>query len=445
MSRQAVGMRTDWCGELRSTDVGRQASICGWVARKREHSQHLAFIDVRDRTGIVQCVVDQSVDLRSEYVVRVTGTLSMRPEGTINLHIPTGEIELSDCIVEILNEAEPPPFSLEEWSDADEAIRLKYRFVDIRREKMRNHLELRSTVNAALRNSMIEQGFTEVETPMLWTPTPEGAREFAVPSRLQQGKFYVLPQSPQIAKQLLMVAGMDRYFQLARCMRDEDLRADRQFEFTQLDIEASFVGMEEVLAFIEKAVVDASEAALGSRPAAPVRMTWAEAMDRFGTDKPDLRFGMELVDLGEALVATEFNAFKAESVKAILVPGGSELPRSRLDALIDRSKTLGAKGLVWMKVVSADSGLDVESPTSKYLSQPEKDAVISNCGGKVGDLVLIVAGEHDMVCRVLGQLRVELGRPAAGDGGLAFAWVVEFPMFDGFDEAGNPIAAHHPF
>ncbi len=450
-----AGMRTRWCGELGIGDVGEAVELCGWVARRREHSAHLAFVDLRDRTGIVQCVVDGAADLRAEYVVRVTGTVTARPEGTVNPSLATGQVEVSGCAVEILNEAEPPPFSLEEWSEADEAIRLRYRFVDMRRERLQKNLVMRSTINAAIRASMFAQGFTEVETPLLWTPTPEGAREFAVPSRLQQGSFYVLPQSPQIAKQLLMVAGVDRYYQIARCLRDEDLRADRQFEFTQLDIEASFVGVEDVLGFVEEAVLDAVEAVTGARPEVPVRMTWREALERFGTDKPDLRYGMELTDLAEVLAGTGFNAFKAEAVRAICVPGAADSSRSKLDGLVERAKSLGAAGLVWMRVVAPAGDdtateprakvADLESPVAKFLSDDERNGIVAACGAKPGDLLLVVAGEHDRACRVLGQLRVDLGRPPVAEGGLRFVWVTEFPLFDGLDEEGNPMAAHHPF
>ncbi|MCU1490623.1 MAG: aspartyl-tRNA synthetase [Acidimicrobiaceae bacterium] len=303
---QATGLRTRYCGSLRLEDAGARVSLCGWVARRREHGEHLAFLDVRDYTGVVQCVIDGAHSLRSEYVVRVTGTVRARPDGTVNPAIPTGEVELADCEVEVLASAEPPPFSLDERVETDEAVRLRFRYVDLRRERMQRNLRTRATVTSALRRTMEAQGFLEVETPLLWVPTPEGSREFAIPSRLQHGSFYVLPQSPQIAKQLSMVGGVDRYFQIARCLRDEDLRADRQFEFTQLDLEASFVGEEEIRGFVSAAVSHAVEAATGEPPAPAVTMTWAEALDRFGTDKPDLRFGMELVDVKGLFAQTEY-------------------------------------------------------------------------------------------------------------------------------------------
>ncbi|MGI8984509.1 MAG: aspartate--tRNA ligase, partial [Acidimicrobiales bacterium] len=302
-------MRTHMCGELRPTHAGSEVSVCGWVASRREHGEHLAFVDVRDHTGIIQCVVDGAHELRSEYVVRVTGTVRARPEGTLNPALGTGEVEVGDCSVEILSVAEPPPFPVGDRVDADEILRLRHRYVDLRRPAMQRNLRLRATVSSAIRRSMEEQGFVEVETPTLIASTPEGARDFVVPSRLQPGSFYALPQSPQLFKQLLMVGGVDRYYQLARCLRDEDLRADRQFEFMQLDIEASFVTQDDVLGFITEAVLDATEAVTGERPPDIPRMTWTESMERFGNDKPDLRFGMELTELTEVFATTGFKAF----------------------------------------------------------------------------------------------------------------------------------------
>ena len=439
----ATAMRTDLCGALRAEDVGRTVSVCGWVARRREHGEHLAFIDLRDRSGVLQCVVDGSVDVRAEYVLRVTGTVRHRPEGTTNPELATGEVEIADGQVEILNVAEPPPFRLDERMDTDEAVRLRYRYVDLRRERMQRNLRIRARVNAALRAAMDRQGFIEVETPLLWTPTPEGAREFVVPSRLNHGSFYVLPQSPQIAKQLLMVGGTDRYYQIARCLRDEDLRADRQFEFTQLDIEASFVSQEDVLGFISEAVLDAAEAVLGVRPDPIPHITWLEAQERFGSDKPDLRFGMELVELTDVFAKTEFNAFKAPCIKGVRVPGvAGDYGRNKLDQLTDRAKALGAKGLVWMKVTT--DGLD--SPVAKFLSDDEQAALRTSVEAEPGDLLLIVADDdRHLVRTVLGQLRVDLGRPPVSQGPYKYAWVVDFPLFEGLDDAGNPISAHHPF
>jgi aspartyl-tRNA synthetase len=361
-------MRTHTCGELRPAHIGTTVSLCGWVARRREHGAALAFLDVRDHTGITQCVVDNAVDVRSEYVVRVTGVVRARPEGTVNPNLPTGEVEVGECTVEVLRTAEPPPFPIDARADdVDENTRLTYRYLDIRRERMQRNLRLRAAVNSAIRAAMERQGFVEVETPMLVPSTPEGAREFLVPSRKEPGAFYALPQSPQLFKQLLMVAGIDRYYQIARCLRDEDLRADRQYEFMQLDAEMSFVEQDDVLGAIGEAVVAAAEAVTGERPGPIERITWREAMDRYGVDKPDLRFGMELVELTDAFAATDFKAFAgAGSIKGIRAAGlADEYGRNKLDGLTDRAKQLGAKGLVWMKV-AADGTL--ESPVVKFLS-----------------------------------------------------------------------------
>ncbi len=441
---RATGLRTDACGDLRSTDVGREVAVCGWVARRREHSQHLAFVDVRDRTGIVQCVVDGAADLRAEYVVRITGTVRARPDGTANSNLPTGDIEVGDCRVEILSEAEPPPFPLDARADdVDETTRLRYRYLDLRRDRMQRNLRVRAAVNSAIRRAMERQDFVEVETPMLMPSTPEGAREFLVPSRQSPGEFYALPQSPQLFKQLLMVGGVDRYYQIARCLRDEDPRADRQFEFTQLDVEASFVTQEDVFAFISEAVLDAAETVTGERPPTIERITWHDSMDRFGVDKPDLRFGMELTDLTSVFSGTGFNAFKAPCVKGVRVAGGSaEYGRNRLDALTDRAKALGAKGLVWMRV--GENG-ELTSPVAKFVSEAEQAALCTTMGAEPGDLLLLVADEWMSVCDVLGQLRNDLGRPPVYEGPYRYVWVVDFPMFVGRDERGHPQPAHHPF
>ena len=438
----SVSMRTDHCGTLRASDIGREVAVCGWVARRREHGEHLAFIDLRDHTGLVQCVVDGAADLRSEYVVRITGTVRQRPDGTTNDNMPTGEIEIGDCRVEILNVAEPPPFQLNDRVEVDEMVRLAHRYVDLRTERMQRNLRIRAKVNASLRRAMDDQGFVEIETPMLIASTPEGARDFVVPSRLSPGSFYALPQSPQLFKQLCMVGGIDRYYQIARCLRDEDLRADRQFEFMQLDAEASFVSQEEVLAFISFAVSAAVEEVTGQKMGDVPRMTWQEAQERFGSDKPDIRFGMELIELTPNFAATEFNAFKADCVKGIVVDGGAEFTRSKLDELTDKAKRWGAKGLVWMRV---KDGGELDSPVAKFLSAEELTGLVATTGAKTGDLLLLVADDRPKVCHVLGLLRLELGRPPVTEGGLQFLWVVDFPLFESLDDAGNPVPAHHPF
>jgi len=438
----SMPMRSDYCGRLSATDIDRRVSVCGWVARRREHGEHLAFIDLRDYTGLIQCVVDGAHDLRSEFVVRVTGVVRRRPEGTVNVNLATGEVELGECEVEILNVAEPPPFQLDERVEVDEMVRLAHRYVDLRTDRMQRNLRVRAKVNGALRRAMDDQGFVEIETPMLIASTPEGARDFVVPSRLSPGSFYALPQSPQLFKQLCMVGGIDRYYQIARCLRDEDLRADRQFEFMQLDAEASFVSQEEVLSFISVAVSAAVREVTGGELGDVPRLTWHEAQERFGSDKPDTRFGMELIELTPVFASTEFNAFKASCVKGIRVEGGAEFTRSRLDDLTDRAKRWGAKGLVWMRV-RANGELD--SPVAKFLSPDELSGLVAATGAVEGDLLLIVADERPAVCHVLGLLRLELGRPPVTEGGLQFLWVVDFPLFEALDENNNPIPAHHPF
>jgi aspartyl-tRNA synthetase len=437
-------MRTHFCGELRPVHAGSEVVVCGWVARRREHGEHLAFVDVRDHTGIVQCVVDGAHELRSEYVVAVRGRVRMRPEGTANPALPTGEVELGDCTVTVLNPAEPPPFPVDDRTEADEVVRLRHRYVDLRRPRMQRNLRLRARVNAALRRAMEDQGFVEVETPMLIASTPEGARDFVVPSRLSPGTFYALPQSPQLFKQLLMVGGLDRYYQIARCLRDEDLRADRQFEFMQLDAEMSFAGADDVIAAISEAVAAAAEAATGKRPAAMRRMTWQEAQDRYGTDKPDTRFGMELTDLTPVVAGSGFRVFaEAECVKAIRVPGRADMGRGQLDALTAEAKRMGAKGLVWLKVAA---GAELESPVAKFLGDVEKAGLVAALGAQPGDLLVAVADLPAVANRVLGALRLQLGRPPVNEGGLEFVWVVDFPLFEGIDEQTlRPVPAHHPF
>ena len=442
----STGMRTHQCGELRPENIGQTVSLCGWVATRREHGEHLAFVDLRDYTGVTQCVVDNQVDVRPEYVVRITGKVAPRPAENVNDRLATGGIEIQDCSVEILNIAEPPPFPISERADqVAENTRLQYRYLDLRRERMQRNLRVRASVNSAVRRAMERQGFVEVETPMLVPSTPEGAREFIVPSRKEPGSFYALPQSPQLFKQLLMVAGVDRYFQIARCLRDEDLRADRQYEFMQLDAEMSFGTQEDVLGAISEAVLDAAEAVTGVRPDPIGQITWHDAMNRFGIDKPDLRFGMELQDLTEVFAATEFKAFAgAACIKGINASGKAEdYGRNKLDAMTDRAKKMGAKGLVWLKV-GADGTLD--SPVAKFLSDSEQAAVKQVLGAQPGDLLLIVADAWMTTCEVLGQLRNDIGRPPVHQGPYKYVWVVDFPLFVGIDEAsGRPRPGHHPF
>ena len=447
---RSTAMRTHMCGELDIASVGQTVSLCGWVARRREHGEHLAFLDIRDHSGIMQCVVDNDVDVRSEYVIRVTGVVRARPEGTVNTSLTTGMVEIGDCVVEILNSAEPPPFPVDARADdVDEMIRLKYRYLDIRRERMQKNLRVRAQINSAIRKEMETNGFVEVETPFLMPSTPEGAREFLVPSRKEPGSFFALPQSPQLWKQLLMVAGVDRYYQIARCLRDEDLRADRQYEFMQLDAEMSFVSQDDVLKNIGRAVVAAAIAVTGEAPPEIERITWHDAMNRFGIDKPDLRFAMELIELTPLFAGTEFKAFAGAScIKGICVdaktyPDAAAFGRNKLDALTDRAKKIGAKGLVWMKI---GAGGAIDSPVAKFLSDDEKSALVSAMGATEGDLLLLVADEWDTTCEVLGQLRNDIGRPPVHEGPYKYVWVTEFPLFIGIDPvSGRPRPGHHPF
>jgi aspartyl-tRNA synthetase len=438
-----TGLRTTVCGNLSADDIGKEVVICGWVAHRREHGEHLAFVDLRDATGIVQCVVDGSVEAKPEWVLEVKGTVRARPGGTANANISSGEVELGDCEVTVLSQAEPTPFPISEYIDADESVRLRYRYLDLRRGRLANNLRTRAKVNSAVRTAMEALGFLEVETPLLIASTPEGARDFVVPSRLKHGSWYALPQSPQLFKQLCMVGGLDRYYQIAKCLRDEDLRADRQFEFTQLDIEASFVSQEDVMEFVSEAVLSACEAVAGTRPVDEIpKMTWHEAMERFGSDKPDVRFGMELVEATPVFAKTEANVFKANCVKAIRVEGGAEFTRSRIDQLTEFAKRLGAKGLAWVKVASQST---LDGGVSKLLSETEAKELIAVCNAGEGDLLLLVADERNLARTVLGHIRLEIGKPPVTEGGLNFLWVVDFPLFEDVGEDGRPVPAHHPF
>ncbi len=436
-----MSLRTNYAGELNAEHVGQTVTVAGWVDTRRVHSEHLAFVDVRDHTGIVQVVVDQKVDVRSEYVVAVTGTVAARPADMVNDKLASGEIEIRDTEVQILNEAEPPPFPMHDRTDVDELLRLEHRYVDLRREKMQRNLRARAKINSAIRGAMERQGFCEIETPMLIASTPEGARDFVVPSRLHPGNFYALPQSPQLFKQLSMVGGIDRYYQIARCLRDEDLRADRQFEFMQLDAEASFVDQEDVFAFISEAVADATEVITGERPTDFPRMTYADAMNRYGSDKPDVRFGMELEELTDLFTETESNVFKTASVKGICMPGGAdELARNKIDELTDKAQQWGAKGLAWFRM--KEEGL--EGGLTKFMSESEIAGVVERLDAKTGDMVFLIADTRRVANKVLGLLRLELGKPPINSGEFSFLWITDFPLFEDVVD-GNPIPAHHPF
>ena len=435
-------MRTDYCGRLSSDDIGRTVTVCGWVAKRREHGEFLAFVDLRDRTGLIQCVVDHAHEIRSEYVLAVTGVVRPRPDDTINADLATGEIEIGDASVEILSQSDPVPFQIDRAGEVDETLRMRHRYLDLRTQRMQTNLRRRALVNGAIRRSMESQEFLEVETPMLIASTPEGARDFVVPSRLHAGTFYALPQSPQLFKQLCMVGGIDRYYQIARCMRDEDLRADRQFEFSQLDMEMSFADGDDVREIVSVAIADATEVVTGNRPGPIPSMTWLDAMDNYGSDKPDIRFGMQLTDLSEIFAHTDFNAFKAPSVKGIRLPGGGDTTRNRLDQLTDRAKGWGAKGLVWIKV---GANGEVNSPVAKFMSESEIAGVLKELDAEEGDICFIVADKWRRTVHVLGLLRLELGRPPVNEGGYNFLWVTDFPLFESINEDGSPVPAHHPF
>ena len=441
MTNYETSMRSHRCGDLRVDDVGKEVTLCGWVDRRREHGEHLAFIDLRDRSGVIQVVVQGAADLRSEYVLQVKGKVRERPSETVNNSLDTGGIEVEGSEVGVLAESEPPPFPIDDRTDVDEVLRLRHRYVDLRRSRLQNNLQSRALVTSSVRKAMEKQGFVEVETPMLVASTPEGARDFVVPSRKDPGSFYALPQSPQIFKQLCMLGGIDRYYQIARCLRDEDLRADRQYEFMQLDIEASFVNGEDIRDIVSSAVSEATEAVTGEKITTIPSMTWQEAMERFGSDKPDIRFGLELVDLTDLFKSTEFRAFQAPCIKGIRVPGGAEYSRSRLDELTDKSQNWGAKGLAWIKIEDSE----MVSPISKFLSEEEKTSLKSKMSGEEGDLLLLVADEWSTVCHVLGLVRLEIGKPPINEGGFHFLWVIDFPLFEGTDENGNPSSSHHPF
>ncbi|MBA2299147.1 MAG: aspartate--tRNA ligase [Chloroflexi bacterium] len=458
----ATPYRTHTAGQLRSEDADSEARLAGWVHRRRDHGQ-LTFLDLRDRHGITQVVVDKADApeasavanrVRPEYVIAVRGTVAKRLPGTENPKLPTGDIELQATEVEILAEAKTPPFYINEPdATVDEGLRLKYRYLDIRRQPMTDRLLLRSRMVQAIREVHHANGFMEIETPTLIKSTPEGARDFIVPSRLQPGSVYALPQSPQQLKQLLMVAGIDRYFQIARCYRDEDLRGDRQPEFTQLDLEMSFIDEETVMAFIESMAIEVSRATRPDRPIQQVpfpRFTYDEVIERFGSDKPDLRFGMELIDLGPALgSASGFKVFDdalagGGRVKAIVAPGMAGITRREIDELTDRARRFGAKGLAYLAL---EAGGEIKGPIAKFLSEEVQAAIVERTGAVEGDLILVVADNADVTADVLGRLRVELGdRLGLADRDvLAYVWVNRFPMYKWDEELGRWDATHNPF
>ncbi|MDX9740006.1 MAG: aspartate--tRNA ligase [Gammaproteobacteria bacterium] len=454
-------MRTHYCGQVNESLLDGEVRLCGWVHRRRDHGG-VIFIDLRDREGLVQIVFDpQSRDsfaiaerVRSEYVLQITGRVRMRPEGTENPHLATGRIEVLAGSVEILNAALTPPFTLDEDADVGEDVRLRYRYLDLRRPHMQRNLRLRYATARTLRRFLDEHGFMEVETPVLTRSTPEGARDYLVPSRTHQGSFYALPQSPQLFKQLLMVAGMDRYYQIVRCFRDEDLRADRQPEFTQLDIEASFVDEDELMTLMEHMIrrlfAEIVEVAL---PDPFPRMTYAEAVARFGTDRPDLRIPLELVDLTDLMKEVDFKVFAAPAadpagrVAALCLPRGGELSRKEIDDYTAFVAIYGARGLAYIKVNDRAAGREgLQSPILKFLPDAVIDEILQRTGANDGDIIFFGADRAEIVNEALGALRVRLGHDRGlVEHGWRPLWVVDFPMFGRDEQEKRWVALHHPF
>lgn len=444
-------IRTHKSGELRKEHAGQQVTLAGWVARRRDHGG-VVFIDLRDASGSAQVVFreeDHAHDLRAEYCVKVVGEVRVRPEGNANPDLPTGEVEVVATEVEVLSEAAPLPFPIEGSTGVSEEARLKYRYLDIRRQQVGNAMRVRSKATFLANQVMDELGFVYVETPTLTRSTPEGARDFLVPVRLQPGSWYALPQSPQLFKQLLQVAGLERYYQLAKCYRDEDLRADRQPEFTQIDIEMSFVDQEDVIAVGEALIGRVWKEILGYEIPTPLpRMTYADAMARFGSDKPDLRFGQELVEMTEYFSGTSFRVFQAEYVGAVVMPGGAAQTRKELDGWQDWAKSRGARGLAYV-LVQEDGTLG--GPVAKNLSESELSGLPEKVGAKPGDAIFFAAGPRHSARDLLGAARLEIGRRCGliDESQWAFLWVVDAPMFEPVhDDVGREIgwtAVHHPF
>ena len=452
-------MRSHYCGQLDASHAGGEVELCGWVQRRRDHGG-VIFLDLRDRTGIVQVVFDPDTQesfaladrVRSEYVLKIRGRVRPRPAGTVNPDMATGEIEVLGREIEILNAALTPPFQLDEYSDAGEDVRLRYRYLDLRRPEMQANLALRARVTSAIRRHLEAQGCIDVETPILTRATPEGARDYLVPSRTHPGEFFALPQSPQIFKQLLMISGVDRYYQIARCFRDEDLRADRQPEFTQVDIELSFVDEEQVMALAEGMLRQVFTEVLGVELPAFPRLTFEEAMRRYGSDKPDLRNPLELVDVADLMQDVEFKVFAgpakdpAGRVAALRAPGGAALSRKVIDDYTGFVAIHGARGLAYIKVNDRSAGMDgLQSPIIKFLPAQTVEAVLDRVGARDGDLVFFGADSADVVSAALGALRNKV----AQDLGLvrdewAPCWVVRFPMFER-DRDGALTPLHHPF
>lgn len=450
--------RTHRCGELSAGDIGKTVTIMGWVQKNRNKGG-LVFTDVRDRSGIIQVVceegktdpalIEKAARLRSEYVVAVVGTVEKR-SGAVNENLKTGEIEVIPEELRILSESETPPFPIEENSKTKEEVRLKYRYLDLRRPDLQKNLLMRSQVATLTRQFLAEEGFLEIETPVLIGSTPEGARDYLVPSRIHQGSFYALPQSPQIFKQLLMCSGCDRYFQLAKCFRDEDLRADRQPEFTQIDMELSFVDVDDVIDVNERLLAYLFEKVLGVTVSLPIpRMTWQEAMDRFGSDKPDIRFGMELTNVTDVVRDCEFAVFKGAienggTVRGINAKGQGGMPRKKIDKLVSFVKDYGAKGLAYIAIQEDGT---VKSSFAKFMKEEEMSALIEAMGGEAGDLLLFAADKNKVVWDSLGALRLELARQMEllDKNEYKFLWITEFPLLEWSEEQNRFTAMHHPF
>lgn len=449
--------RTHYCGDLKAEDAGKEVIIMGWVQKRRDHGG-LIFADLRDKTGLVQVTFNPEVDagahakadaVRSEFVLAVVGEVVLRPEGTKNPNLATGDVEIYAKELRICNTAKTPPFHIDDKVEVDESIRLKYRYLDLRRPSMQRNLILRHKVAKIVRDYLDSKDFLEIETPMLTKSTPEGARDYLVPSRVHPGEFFALPQSPQIFKQTLMVAGMDKYFQITRCFRDEDLRADRQPEFTQIDIEMSFLDQEEILTMMEEMMAKVFAETLGVEVKLPFpRLTYREAMERFGNDKPDLRFGMELVDLSDLMANTGFKVFaqavaKGGQVKAINAKGCAKFSRKEIDELPQVVAPYGAKGLAWISLSSEG----IKSPIAKFFSEEEMQAILARLGAQEGDLLLFVADKPSVVAASLGYLRIDLAKrlDLIDPNEYNFLWVVDFPLLEYDEEAKRYIAIHHPF
>ena len=450
--------RSHHCGELRKENIDQEVVLCGWVSRRRDHGG-LIFVDMRDRSGLVQVVFDEAAmgeesfhkaeSLRSEFVMGIRGKVRGRSEDTINPNMETGEIEVVVTELRILNKAKTPPFYIQDGIDVDEMVRMRYRYLDLRRPEMQKNLMLRHRVAKVMRDFFDAHDFLEIETPMLCKSTPEGARDFLVPSRLNPGEFYALPQSPQIFKQILQVAGFEKYFQIVRCFRDEDLRADRQPEFTQLDIEMSFMDQEEILAIMEDMIKELFDKAIGAKVETPfLRMTWDDAMDNYGSDNPDLRFDMKLMDISEYVKGSDFKVFNAVlehggQVKCIKVDGYANIPRRELDGLVQFVQIYGAKGLAWIQY--SEEG--IKSPFKKFYSDETFQKIAEATGAKTGDLLLVVADQRLVVAQALGQLRLEMGRRRGliDPDELKFLWIVDFPMYEYSEEEKRWKAMHHPF